>query len=894
MTAGKRLFLIDGHALAYRSYFAFIRNPLINSKGENTSAVFGFSSALLKIIREHQPDYLAVVFDTAKPTFRHKLYPEYKSTRAKMPDPMRQQMPRIHQIVEAMDIPILEREGYEADDVMASLARRAEKKKMDVVLVTGDKDLLQLVTDRVKVLDPKRGGEEEVLYDQEGVRRRFGLEPGQIVDFMSLKGDTSDNVPGVSGIGDKTARKLIQEYGDLESVLEQADQMTSKRVRQGLLEHAGQARLSRDLVRLESGLEMDVSFDQLVLGDFDIPRLVELFRELEFTSLLRQISVEEPDHALNCSLVTGSQELSRLIRTLEKADAMVLDVETTSTDPMEAELVGLAFAVRPGEAFYLPVGHEEGPNLDQEKVLERLRPLLADEKIAKCGHNIKYDRTVLVRHGCPLEGIAFDTMVASYLINPSARRHNLDLVSLEYLGQKKIPLQDLIGKGKAQKSFAQVPQEDAADYAGEDADCTLRLWHLLKDRLHEMDLQDLFDRVEMPLVSVLSEMEMAGVQLDADFLERMSAEMKIELDRLIEEIYRMAGEEFNINSPKQLSHILFDKLELPVIRRTKTGYSTDENVLEELSREHPLPRKLLEYRQLMKLKSTYVDALPRMVNSRTGRIHTSFNQTITATGRLSSSEPNLQNIPIRTEFSKTIRKAFVAPDGHHVILSADYSQIELRIMAHLSGDEALLQAFRQDADVHARTAAAVFGISQEEVTPELRRQAKVVNFGIIYGMSPYGLAKQLEIEPQEASRFIDSYFQIYPQVQQYMERIVQQAEEQGYVTTLLGRRRYLPELRSGQAPVVAFARRTAINTPIQGTAADLIKVAMIRIQQALKEGGLATRMIIQIHDELVFEVPKKELDKVRPLVGSHMEKALELDVPIKVEIGAGRSWYEAH
>ncbi len=894
MVSRKRLFLIDGHALAYRSYFAFIRNPLINSKGENTSAVYGFSSALLKIIREHKPDYLAVVFDTSKPTFRHRIYPEYKSTRAKMPDPMREQMPRIHQVVSALNIPAMEREGYEADDVMASLARQAEKKNLDVILVTGDKDLLQLVTERVRVLDPRRGGEGEVLYDAEGVRRRFGLEPGQIVDFMGLKGDASDHVPGVPGIGDKTARKLIQEQGDLESVIEHAAELTNKRVREGLLKHAEQARMSRDLVRLETGLKMDLDLQKLALGHYDAGRLVELFRELEFTSLLRDVSVEGGDQPLNCSLVTTWNEFSDLLEMLKKAGAFVLDTETTSTDPMAAELVGLAFAVRPGGAYYLPVGHRDGPNLDRDKVLNRLRTLLADPGIEKCGHNIKYDLTVLKRHGCPLEGIAFDTMVASYLVNPSARRHNLDLVSLEYLGQKKIPLQRLIGKGKSQKSFAEVPAKDAADYAGEDADCTLRLWHLMKDKLRELDLEDLFTRVEMPLISVLSEMEMTGVQLDVDFLRQMSAEMDVELRKLVEEIYRAAGQEFNINSPKQLSHILFEKLELPVMRRTKTGFSTDESVLEELSRDHPLPRKLLEYRQLMKLKSTYVDALPRMVNPQTHRIHTSFNQTVTATGRLSSSQPNLQNIPIRTEFSKTIRKAFVAPDRNHVILSADYSQIELRIMAHLSQDVTLLEAFGQNADIHTRTAAAVFGVPEKEVTAELRRQAKTVNFGIIYGMSPYGLAKQLEISPQEAARFINSYFELYPNVRQYMERTVEMAEERGYVTTLLGRRRYLPELQSDQAQVAAFARRTAINTPIQGTAADLIKLAMIRIQNAFLDGKLASRMIIQIHDELVFEVPRKELTEVTSLVRSNMESALTLSVPIRVDVGSGRTWYEAH
>jgi DNA polymerase-1 len=894
MVPTERLFLIDGHALAYRSYFAFIRNPLINSKGENTSAVFGFSSALLKIIREHQPDYLAVVFDTSKPTFRHQIFPEYKSTRAKMPDPMRQQMPRIRQVVKAMNIPEMEQEGYEADDVMASMAHQAAERGLDVVLVTGDKDLLQLVSERIKVLDPRRAGEDEVLYDQKAVRQRFGLSPEQVVDFMSLKGDPSDNVPGVPGIGEKSARKLIQEYTNLESVIEQAGQIGNKRIREGLLTHAEQARMSRDLVRLNTELEVDLDLKLLALGDYDTPKLVELFRELEFTSLLRQISVEGSQLQLDCSLVTTWEDFSRLLRALEKSGAFVLDIETTSTDPMMAELVGLAFAIRPGEAHYLPIGHRQGGNLDRDKVLERLKPLLADDGLEKCGHNIKYDLTVLARFGCPLEGIVFDTMVASYLVNPSARRHNLDLISLEYLGHKKIPLSDLIGKGKSQKSFADVFQEDAARYAGEDADCTLRLWHLMEKKLRELDLTDLFDRVEIPLISVLAEMEMTGVQLDVDFLRQMSQDMDEELHNLVAEIYRMAGEEFNINSPKQLSYILFEKLELPVVRRTKTGFSTDENVLEELSQEHPLPRKLLEYRQLMKLKSTYVDALPQMVNPRTGRVHTSFNQTVTATGRLSSSEPNLQNIPIRTEYSKTIRKAFVAPDEHHVILSADYSQIELRIMAHLSQDPTLLQAFRQGADVHTRTAALVFGVPENEVTADLRRQAKVVNFGIIYGMSPYGLAKQLEISPQDAACFIDSYFELYPQVRRYMEKTVEEAETRGYVTTLLGRRRYLPELHSDQGQMVAFARRTAINTPIQGTAADLIKLAMIRIHRSLRDGNWKAKMIIQIHDELVFQVPKKELAEVKSMVRSDMENALSLSVPIKVDMDSGRTWYQAH
>ncbi|MCK4596477.1 DNA polymerase I [bacterium] len=894
MTEPKRLFLIDGHALAYRSYFAFIRNPLINSKGENTGAVFGFTSALLKIIREHKPSHLAVVFDTAAPTFRHKMYPAYKSTRVKMPDEMRDQMPRIRQVVEAMNIVTLEQEGFEADDLMGTLARCAERQSLEVVLVSGDKDFLQLVSERVKVLNPRRRGEDPVLFDEAKVEEKFGVPPNRVVEVLGLMGDSSDNVSGVPGIGPKTAIDLIQRFGDIETAIARADEISSRRVQQNLLQNADLARLSRELVTIKVHMEVAAEIEDLRLREFNGRRLLELFRELEFTSLMRDISVEDDGEEVIYSLVSTRKELSRLLDSLRKAGSFVLDLETTSADPMRAELVGLSFCAAPRQAYYIPVGHREGPNLDLKLVLDELRPLLGDGEIKKCGQNIKYDFTVLARYDCPLCGIEFDTMVASYLLNPSARRHNLDLLSLEHLGHKKIPLQQLIGKGKAQKSFALVPVNLACRYACEDADFTWRLWNILQEKLEEQGVLDLFSRVEMPLVEVLARMEMNGVCLDVDFLREMSQELEEELNGLIEQIYDLAGEQFNINSPKQLGVILFQKLNLPIIQRTKTGYSTKEEVLEELVREHALPRKLLDYRQLMKLKSTYVDALPRMVNPRTGRIHTSFNQTVTATGRLSSSGPNLQNIPVRTEFSKKIRQAFIAPDENHHILSADYSQIELRIMAHLSQDPTLLKSFRRDEDVHTRTAALVFGVCEQDVTPELRRQAKVVNFGIMYGMSPYGLARQLEITAQEAGRFIEDYFKLYPGVKEYVEGTIQQAQKKGYVTTLLNRRRYLPELNSDRSSMVAFAKRTAVNTPIQGTAADLIKVAMIEIDRELRGRGWQAKMIIQIHDELVFEIPKEELNQVSEMIRSKMENALSLKVPIKVDIGVGKNWYEAH
>ena len=890
----KRLFLIDGTALAYRSYFALIRSPLISSKGENTSAVFGFTNALMRLLKDENPDYLAVVFDTAAPTFRHEQYAEYKATREKMPDDMRDQLPRIREVIEAMRLPVLEKEGFEADDVMGTLAKKAKEQGMETILVTGDKDFMQLIDGDVTVLNPKRSGEESEIIDEETVKARFGVGPEKIVDVLGLMGDQSDNVPGVPGIGEKTAVELIQKYGFLEEVLDHAEEVARKNVRQSLLENKDKARLSKQLVTIDTDVPLEVGPDELSLKEWDVERLAVLFKDLEFTKLLQEITPQVASPETQYHTIHEQSELDSLIVTLKEKGSFTIDLETTSQNPMRADIVGISLAHSPHEAFYIPVGHSMGRNVDLSYTLDRMRPLLEEANVKKCGQNIKYDMIVLSRAGVQLRGVDFDTMVASYLLNPSGRQHNLDTLSLENLNHKMIPISDLIGTGKKQISMAEVPISRAAEYACEDADITLQLRKLFEPKLRSLELDDLFRAVEMPLVSVLAEIEMKGVSIDVTFLGSMSEKLKQDLNVLEEEIYSLAGEQFNINSPKQLAVILFEKLNLRIVRRTKTGPSTDVSVLEELAKEHELPRKILEYRQLMKLKSTYVDALPQLVHPETGRIHTSFNQTVTATGRLSSSEPNLQNIPIRTEIGREIRKAFVPADSEHVVLSADYSQIELRIMAHLSGDQTLRRSFLDDEDVHARTAALVFNIDPEEVTPDHRRQAKVVNFGIMYGMGPYGLAQQLELDPQEARAFIDGYFERYPGVREYTFTTVQKAKELGYVTTLLNRRRYLPEINSEDRRRREFAERTAINTPIQGTAADLIKVAMIKIADALKKKKLKTKMILQVHDELVFEVPKDELDVVSDSIKKEMEGAIALSVPVKVDIGVGNNWYEAH
>ncbi len=907
----ERLFLLDGTALAYRSYFAFVRNPLINSKGIHTSAVFGFTNTLMKILKEEKPEYIACAFDTSAPTFRHKRFPQYKATREKMPEELVAQLPLIRETVESFSIPIIEVEGYEADDVMGTLGLTAARERMKVYLVTGDKDFTQLVSPSLLMYSPGRSGEAEII-DENAVMEKWGVRPEQMTDLLGLTGDTSDNVPGIPGIGPKTALELLKQFGSLSGVIANAGRIERASVRQKVEAYADQALLSQELVTIDTRVNVGISLSGLKKKPVDRDRIIALFQELEFNRLLKDLTGLEGQSAesgpRHYEIVDSREGLAGLLKQLKKVPMFSVDLETTSLDPISAHVVGLSFSWERNQAVYIPVRIPEGAVVGDlfqtkegavDRVLDELKPVLEDPGIRKCGQNIKYDMLVLKRHGIALAGVDFDSMVAAYLINPSARQFGIDVLALEYLHIQKIPTRSLIGSGRNQISMADVPLGKISEYACEDADVAWRLREVLEPKLASGGMDALFREVEVPLLSVLMEMEDNGVALDTRLLSEMSGEMQGQLDRLQNDVFDLAGERFNINSTQQLGRILFEKLkvheELGMRRpkRTKTGYATDVQVLESLSR-HPLPKKLLEYRQLTKLKSTYVDALPKLVNPKTGRIHASFNQTATTTGRLSTSDPNLQNIPIRTDIGREIRRAFISGEKGWQILSADYSQIELKIMAHLSGDETLLDSFRKGEDVHLRTAVEIFGILPEKVTPEQRRQAKTINFGIMYGMGAYGLAQRLSISNEEAQGFITAYFARYPKVNAYITRTIAQAYETGFVTTLLNRRRFLPELKSNNRNIREFGERTAVNTPIQGTAADLIKVAMIRITDRLHRDEFRSKMILQIHDELVFESPDSEIDAMKAMVKHEMENAIELSVVPSVDIGVGRSWFEAH
>ena len=894
-----RLFLIDGMALAYRVYFAFARNPLINSRGENVSAVFGFTNTLLNILDIEKPDYFAVVFDTPEPTFRHELYEDYKAQRADMPQDMVEQLPRIREMLDVLKIPVVEKPGYEADDIIGTYAQMAAQENVQTVIVSGDKDMMQLVNSHVKMLNPKRSGEEPEWLDEKGVKEKIGLPPSKIIDYLALMGDSSDNIPGVPGIGPKSALKLMQEYGSVENILQNIENISDKRSRTALEKSPDSASMSKELTKIHCDVPLDTKPQELRIGELDRESAFEFFQRMQFRTLADRFAPEQPEMKREYSLVQTDEHLKQLIDKLASSERFAFDTETTHEEPMRAELVGLSFSLEQGVAFYAPVrGSEELTSdykpLDLKKVLSDLKPVFEKESIQKCAHNAKYDIIILSHYGIAVQGLSFDTMVASYLLDPSLRQHNLDALALAHFNLKKIPTSQIIGSGAKQITMDMAPIEQVSEYACEDADVTWRLWNLLEPQVKEKNLKSLMDDVEVPLIHVLADMEKTGVAVDKPYMQRMSKELETELAALEKKIYELAGVKFNINSPKQLGKVMFEDMGLPVIRKTKTGYSTDVSVLEELAKEHELPRQILEFRQFTKLKSTYVDALPKLINPKTGRLHTSYNQTVAATGRLSSSDPNLQNIPIRTELGRTIRAGFVATDKNHVLLDADYSQIELRIMAHLSGDKTLAESFQQNDDVHRRTAALVFDVDPADVTDDQRRKAKEVNFGIMYGMGAYGLSQRLGITPDEGAQFIEAYFTNYPGVQQYMVDIVHQAQEKGYVTTLLNRRRYIPEIKSDNRRIRDFAERTAINTPIQGSAADMIKVAMINIQRRIEKENLASKMILQVHDELVFDVHKNELDVMQDIVRTEMENAIALNVPIKVDMGTGINWLEAH
>jgi DNA polymerase-1 len=933
MAKTERLYLLDGMALAYRAYFAFIQRPLINSKGENTSAVYGFITFLNRILSQEYPDHIAVVFDTAKPTFRHKAFPDYKATRQKMPEDLSSQIPILKEVVRAYNIPSIELDGFEADDIMGTLARRAEKENVLTFLVTGDKDFMQLITDKIKMYRPGKQGTDAEIVSFKEVKDKFGVTPDKVVDVLGLIGDTSDNVPGVPGVGEKTAIPLIQKYGSIEEVYKNLDKIPQAGLRAKLEKNKDLAFLSKKLVTIDTATPVAVDFHTLRVGKQDTERLATLFQRLEFKSLLSRLGEtsdkqsKEPEPSAESptlpeedladitsiqhtyTLITTEMELRELTSTLSKKKEFVFDTETTSTDALAAELVGISLSERPGEAYYISIAPGDSdksdglfahgsvpsrlPGLDAKIACSLLRPILENPKTLKIGHNIKYDTLVLSRYGIDVNGPLADTMVASYVLR-SDSRHNMDDAAKGYLKYRTVSYSDLTGSGKAQKKIREVDLHALSDYSCEDADVTLRLFEVMKSRLRELQMYSLCEEVEFPLVAVLARMEKAGVAIDTDFLKLMSKDLEKQLDALTNDIHRIAGGPFNINSTQQLGDVLFNKLHLPTVRKTKTGFSTDVAVLETLQHQHPIIDKLLDYRQLNKLKSTYVDALPGLVNTTTGRVHTSFNQTVAATGRLSSSDPNLQNIPIRTEIGRSIRKAFVPGVRGNRILSADYSQIELRVMAHISGDEGLAEAFRNKEDVHTTTAAKVFGVAAKEVLRDMRRKAKEVNFGIMYGIGPFGLSSRLEINQTEAKDIIARYFERFPKVKQYINDTIAKARTDGYVSTLLGRRRYLPELQSGNQNLRSNAERQAINMPIQGTAADMIKVAMINIDSALRKRKLASRMILQVHDELVFEIKATEEEVVRSIVEKQMTGAMKLTVPVEVEMGVGKNWLEAH
>jgi DNA polymerase-1 len=930
----KKLFLIDGMAMAYRAYFSMMRAPLINSKGMNTSAIFGFVNSLNKILEDEKPDYIAVAFDTDEPTFRHKLYKEYKGTRQAMPDDLVPQLNKIKEIVGAYNIPMIELHGYEADDIIGTLAKIAEKENVMSYLVTPDKDFFQLVNNKVRIYRPSRSvrgskvSDVEVI-DEAAVKERFGVGPDHVLDVLALMGDSVDNVPGIKGIGEKTAVGLMREFGSLECLYENIDKISKPKLKENLLEHKEDAFLSRDLIRINTSIQLDIDFRKLLASEKNVALLEHIYNELEFKTLLRKLlgTSEESVNIQPVSVtpykklddiesykhkyytIKTEDQLKRLVKKLEEADEFSFASMTTTADPFAGELLGLAFSFNEGEGFYVPIlqeAHEtdlfgksitEKPKvggLSIEFVLGSVKNILENKNIQKVGHNIKKDLLVMKRYGITIENVGFDNMIAAYILNPETT-YQKDILSETYLRYQCIPISALVSSGNGKSmTLADAPFDKLAEYSSEDADVNLRLYHRLEYELKKIGLERLGSDIEFPLLEVLADMEFYGVRVDAAILRKINEKLIQEEKRLEKEIWKDAGEEFNVNSTKQLSKILFDKLQLQRGRKIKTGYSTDTSVLEELRHEHPIAVKLLDYRVISKLRSTYTEGLLEIINPATGRVHTSFNQTVAATGRLSSANPNLQNIPIRTDIGRELRKAFIASGEGNLILSADYSQIELRIMAHLANDENMIKAFERKHDIHAETASRIFKVKMSEIDHNMRRKAKEVNFGIIYGIQAYGLSSRLDIEQHEAREIIQKYFTEYPKIGAWLEKTKRFAREKGYTETLTGRRRYVPNINNKNGVVRQRDERIAINMPVQGTAADMIKIAMVNISEEFKKEGLKSKMILQVHDELVFDCLKDEVEEVERIVSNKMKHALKLNVPIEIEIGKGKDWYEAH
>ncbi len=930
MEEEKKIFLLDAYALIFRAYYAFIKNPRINSKGFNTSAVLGFTNSLLDIINNQKPTHLAVVFDYPAATFRTKEYAAYKANRQETPEDIKTSVPVIMELVKAFNIPILMKEGYEADDVIGTLSVMAEKAGFTTYMMTPDKDFAQLVTDKTFMYKPARGGKKAEVWGVDEVKEAFGVEdPKQVIDILGLWGDAADNIPGIPGIGEKTSKKLIAQYGSMENLIANADADLKGKQRENVMEFAEQGLLSKMLATIILDVPVEFNEADLKMCDPDKDRVIELFSELEFRTLTKRVfgveiqntpaggqmdmfAVNVPEteaekipelptefktlenSEAKYQLIDNKEKRAELITKLNSQKSVCFDTETTSLDSLNAKLVGIAFSYKQGEAFYVSIPQEEK---EAQEIADEFKAFFENENIEKIAHNIKYDLAVIKNYGIEVKGNLFDTMIAHYLIQPDMR-HNMDLLAETYLGYKPVSIETLIGKkGKNQKNMADLEPAEVSDYACEDADITFQLKQLFEPKLSETETEKLYKEIEAPLVPVLEKMEREGINLDVPALLDFSKELETDLEKLTSKIKEMAGvEDFNLDSPKQLGEVLFEKMDIDVkAKKTKTGqYSTSEDTLSKMVGKHEIFELILEYRSLKKLKSTYVDALPLLIDKETKRIHTSYMQTVAATGRLSSVNPNLQNIPIRTEKGRLIRKAFIPRDENYTLLAADYSQIELRIIAALSEDEGMIEAFVQNHDIHTATASKVFNVSMEEVTREMRSKAKMVNFGIIYGISAFGLGQRLSIPRKEAKEIIESYFEKYPKIKSYMDEVKVTAKEKGYVETLLGRRRNLKDINSANAIVRSHAERNAINAPIQGTAADVIKIAMINVQKEIEEKGLKSRMLLQVHDELVFDVEKSEVELMKELVKKNMEGAVKIAVPLDVEMNTGDNWLQAH
>ncbi|MDR2127270.1 MAG: DNA polymerase I [Prevotellaceae bacterium] len=922
----KKLFLIDAYALIYRAYYAFLKRPITTSSGVDTSAIFGFTKSLFEILKKEKPTHIAVAFDPYKgKTFRHEIYPEYKANRLKSPEVIKTSIPVIKEILDAMRIATFEIDGYEADDIIGTLAKSAERNNFHVYMVTPDKDYAQIVSESIFMYKPKHSGNDVEIWGINEVCANFGInEPKQIIDILAIWGDASDNVPGLPGIGEKGAAKLVQEFGNITHLLENTDKLSEKQ-QKIINENREKLLLSQKLVTIDTNVPVEFNENNLQKQNADNEKLVEILQKYEFTSLLREIQnkeipkiiqtdlfgnslIEESpqnventsrfatinDIAHNYKTVKTNDEIDSLVNLLLQQNEICFDTETEGFDYFSDKLVGISFAVKPHEGYYIPLceNHEGSKNF-----IEKFRPILENSKITKIGQNLKFDCLFLKNYGINVCGFLFDTMLADYLLNPELR-HNMNLLSEKYLSYSPIKIETLIGeKGKYQKKISQAPLNDVAEYAIEDVDVTIQLKYILEEELKKNNLYKLYCEIEAPLITVLADMEYAGVRIDSEKLNAFGQTLKLQLDELDGEIKTITGEPtLNISSPKQLGIVLFEKMQLnDKAKRTKTKqYSTDEETLMAMRGKHPVINKILEYRSIKKLLSTYVEALPELINKKTGRIHTSFNQAVTATGRLSSSNPNLQNIPVRDEDGREIRKTFVASDENHVLVSADYSQIELRLMAHVSEDKNLINAFISGEDIHTSTAAKIYHVSNNEVTREQRTKAKTANFGIIYGISAFGLAQRLNISNKEANELINGYFQLYPDVKTYMNKSIAEAREKGFAETIFGRKRHLPNISSGNAIVRGLAERNAINTPIQGSAADIIKIAMIKIADKLKKENLSAKMILQVHDELVFDVKKKELEKVLNIISTEMQNAASIKVPLIADANYGSNWIEAH